>query len=146
MSCDFEKLDAVMQMQMKHKDEMKTLKQQQQTLESEAIEWLLQNNIQFVDQSQRGIGPYWALAKSRSEPSFNKDSLTVFFSQLLGMINNELQQKGNLNNLTPDTCTALASNFNKARQKRRIKLVRLTQSTQCSNTNELKQWVLQGDT
>jgi hypothetical protein len=138
---DFKNLDTLIDQQDHLRSETRVLKQQQSQIEQQAIKWFIDNNIQFIDQSGCGMGPFWGLEAKVSEGTLSKDMLPDFFGNLLVTINNELQSKGNINALTPQICIKLVHDYTKGRGKRQIKLVKLKKASIHRNTSELVAWV-----
>lgn len=138
---DFKNLDTLIDQQDHLRSETRVLKQQQSQIEQQAIKWFIDNNIQFIDQSGCGMGPFWGLEAKVSEGTLSKDTLPDFFGNLLVTINNEFQSKGNINALTPQICMSLVREYTKGRAKRQIKLVKLKKASIHRNTSELVAWV-----
>lgn len=138
---DFKNLDTLIDQQHHLRSETKVLKQQQTQIEQQAIKWFVDNNIQFIDQSGCGMGPFWGLEAKTSEGALSKEMLPDFFGNLLVTINNELQSKGNINALNPQVCMNLVREYTKQREKRNIKLVKLKKASIHRNTSELVAWV-----
>lgn len=138
---DFKNLDTLIEQQQHLRSESKVLKQQQNQIEQQAIKWFVENNIQFIDQSGCGMGPFWGLEGKTSEGTLSKEMLPDFFGNLLVTINNELQSKGNINALTPQVCMGLVREYTKQRDKRHIKLVKLKKASIHRTTSDLVAWV-----
>lgn len=83
--------------------------------ESAAVEALVSLGVRWVDESGTGAGPFWQLAKSKSDGSFNRQRYTEFFSQMLVELNSG-------KTFTPDDLAQSALDYLKQFEKRRLEI------------------------
>jgi hypothetical protein len=120
----------------KMKEQRQKTKTEMDELEQHAVSALLHMGVRYVDVSNTGQGPFWVLGKEKSDGSFNRERYVEFFSALLG----EMKTDPNLN---VDKCTALAMNYLKQFEKRRLMLNKLSRPGQ-RGVEDLKRWLETG--
>lgn len=101
------------------KAQIKQLQASANEIEQPLIQWLLQNNKRYIDQSNTGAGPFWTVTKVKSDGTWKDDRLEAFFAQMLSNIYNNPSVR-----VTPSECVTFAKTFIKAYEKRKCSLTK----------------------
>lgn len=121
------------------KQERSATKQQVDEIENVIITTLLGMGVRYVDESQRGSGPFYILGKHRVEGSFNKERLLEFFELLLQKIYSSQVR------LTPHECSTMAAQYLRKYEKRSIVLNKLSSCGTKEGVADLTRWVNRED-
>lgn len=130
---DINRLSQLKQDIEKLNEHRKKAKTEVDGLENQCIQALVQMGIRYVDESGTGNGPFWSLAKNKTDGSWNSERYIEFFTMLLKDIQQGRQY-------TPAQCSELASNYLKQHEKRKLVLSKMTKAQQ-RGIDDLKAWV-----
>jgi len=118
-------------------EQRKTTKSQLDEIETQAIDALMRIGIRYIDESGNGAGPFWVLGKQKNDGSWSNERYTEFFTTLMSELRAGKQ-------FTPEQCAALAQQYLKQFEKRRLCLNKLSQARQ-RGVEDLRAWLAGGN-